>query len=59
MDRAFPMLNVKRTREAVEAGLRSRFPPCHDHSARIDELLRELERREKQEPEQGVFVAGS
>jgi hypothetical protein len=62
MDHAFPMLNVKRSREAVEAGLRGRFPPCHDPSSRIDELLRQLQNSEKdQEPENGVSVnmAGS
>jgi hypothetical protein len=62
MDHPFPMLNDKRSREAVEAGLRSRFPACHDHSATIDELLRKLKRSESgQEPEPGasVFLAGS
>ena len=56
------MLNVKRSREAVEAGLRSWFPACHDHSSRIDELLLQLQRRDMdQEPEHGasVYLAGS
>jgi len=62
MERAFPILNTKRSREVWEAGLRTHFPACHDHSSRIDELLLQLQRRElDQQPEPGVSVlsAGS
>ena len=55
-------LTDERKRECFDSELRSQFPACHDRSARIDELLLQLQRSElDQEPEPGasVFLVGS
>jgi hypothetical protein len=68
MERALPpntlseIFNDERKRGVFEAGLRDRFPACHDHSARIDQLLLQLQRDELgRGDEQGacVLLAGS
>jgi hypothetical protein len=67
MERALPhplgeILNDERKRRLFEDGLRNRFPACHDHSSRIDQLLLQLQRDELgRSAEQGacVLLAGS
>jgi len=56
------ILNDERKRELFDDGLRDSFPPCHDRSSRIDQLLLQLQRNELDRgEEQGacVFLAGS
>ena len=64
MERLNPLcaiLSDARKRGPFDVYLKDLFPACHDHSSRIDELLRQLQRDLDQEPEHGasVFLIGS
>ena len=49
------VLTDKRKREFFDGELRGLVPACHEHSARIDELLLQLQRSElDQDPEPGA-----